>query len=82
MFDANGNEVPAQIKDGTVKFIATVPAVGFKVYDIRPSDVKSEAKTSLNVTENTLENAKYSLLDEEAYLENEQLLNELCDAEK
>ena len=29
-----------------------------------------------------LENEKYSLLDEEAYLENEQLLNELCDAEK
>lgn len=35
---------------------------------------------SINVI--TLENAKYSLLDEEAYLENEQLLNELCDAEK
>ena len=33
---------------------------------------------SINVI--TLENAKYSLLDEEAYYENEQLLNELCDA--
>ncbi|MBE6895608.1 MAG: alpha-mannosidase [Ruminococcaceae bacterium] len=65
VFDANGNEVPAQIKDGTVKFIATVPAVGFKVYDIRPSDVKSEAKTSLNVTENTLENAKYKVTIDE-----------------
>ena len=35
---------------------------------------------SINVI--TLENAKYLLMDEEAYLENEQLLNELCDAEK
>ena len=35
---------------------------------------------SINVI--NLENAKYSLLDEKAYLENEQLLNELCDAEK
>ena len=35
---------------------------------------------SINVI--VLENAKYSLLDEKVFLENEKLLNELCDAEK
>ena len=42
----------------------------------------SEFSCAGNINVITLENAKYSLLDEEAYLENEQLLNELCDAEK
>ena len=42
----------------------------------------SEFSSDVSINVITLENAKYSLLDEEAYLENEQLLNELCDAEK
>lgn len=42
----------------------------------------SEFSSDRSINVITLENAKYSLLDEEAYLENEQFLNELCDAEK
>lgn len=42
----------------------------------------SEFSSDVSINVITLENAKYSLLDEQAYLENEQLLNELCDAEK
>ena len=42
----------------------------------------SEFSGAENINVITLENAKYSLLDEDVYLENEQLLDELCDTQK
>ncbi|MBQ4628340.1 MAG: discoidin domain-containing protein [Clostridia bacterium] len=65
VYDADGNEVPAQIKNGVVKFTANVPSVAFKVYDVRPSDVKCGVETSLSVTESTLENAKFKVTIDE-----------------
>lgn len=64
VFDKNENEVPSQIvkqeKDVTeIVFIANIKSLGLKVYDIRESDEASTIKTSLSVTNNTLENQKY-----------------------
>ena len=64
VFDSNKNEVPAQInkrKDGVaeIAFIADMNGVSLKAYDVRESDVPSAVKTSLKVTESTLENEKY-----------------------
>ena len=60
VFDAKGNEVPSQIKRGggklTVLFTASVPSVGYAVYDIRPSDVACSVNGALKATERMLEN--------------------------
>ncbi|MCL2513353.1 MAG: glycosyl hydrolase-related protein [Oscillospiraceae bacterium] len=64
VFDSAGNEVLSQIskKDGekaTVAFIATLPSMSWKVYDIIPSRTKTEqAEESLKVTLKTIENGK------------------------
>jgi alpha-mannosidase len=52
-----GKEVPAQISDGKVIFVAKTPSVGYAVYDVQPgtgptSDVP-------HATENSLENQYY-----------------------
>jgi alpha-mannosidase len=54
----DGEEVPSQIENGKVLFVARVPSVGFAVYDIR-SDNASAAKSALSVSENSLENQRY-----------------------
>lgn len=64
VFDSKGKEAPAQVikSEGgtlTVAFLANLPAVGFKVYDVRKANAQSEAKTGLSVSENTLENEYY-----------------------
>ncbi len=60
VFDAKGNEVPSQIRRGggrlTVLFTASVPSVGYAVYDIRPSDTACSVNGSLKATERMLEN--------------------------
>ncbi|MDE3200722.1 MAG: alpha-mannosidase [Acidobacteriota bacterium] len=53
----DGHEMPAQISDGKVIFVAKVPSVGFAVYNVRAAS-KDEAST-LKVTDRTLENADY-----------------------
>ena len=55
----DGKDVPAQLADGKVLFLAKVPAVGYAVYDVQAGS--SNAKTGLKATEETLENARYSL---------------------
>ncbi|MBR0596697.1 glycoside hydrolase family 38 C-terminal domain-containing protein [Sinanaerobacter chloroacetimidivorans] len=61
VYGPDGNEVPSQIGsiDGnavTVLFLADMPSVGYKVYDVRPSDSASSLSTGLKVTDSTLEN--------------------------
>jgi alpha-mannosidase len=52
--------VPAQLTaDGTVLFLATVPSVGFAVYDVQAADAPAAGATSLSVTESSLENGRY-----------------------
>jgi alpha-mannosidase len=60
-----GQEVPSQTRaNGTglhVTFLAVVPAAGFAVYDVRPSDTPCDIQTGLSASEATLENARYRL---------------------
>jgi alpha-mannosidase len=63
-------EVPAQILEqqgdrARVLFLADMPSVGFKVFEIRArasrSDSRQEAGSSLSVTTSSLENARYKV---------------------
>ncbi|HEX9108520.1 MAG TPA: glycoside hydrolase family 38 C-terminal domain-containing protein, partial [Longimicrobiales bacterium] len=54
----DGREVPAQLSNGKVLFLARVPAVGWSVYDVRPAE-KPAQSTALAVTESSLENERY-----------------------
>jgi alpha-mannosidase len=53
----DGKEVPAQISNGKVIFVAKAPSVGYAVYDVQPGPGAST--TTLRVTENSLENLYY-----------------------
>lgn len=63
VFDAYGNEVPAQISvmDGkkVVKFIAKTAPVSCTVYDVRESEVPSPLVSAISVKGNVLENQRY-----------------------
>jgi alpha-mannosidase len=54
----DGKEVPAQLANGKVLFVAKVPSVGFAVYDVQPAD-SFFSWGDLKVTESLLENARY-----------------------
>ena len=56
--DAEGKEVPSQVEDGKVLFLAKTPSVGYAVYDVVPATASSDAST-LKVTDSSLENARY-----------------------
>lgn len=65
VFDANGKKVAAQIlsySDGKAHLLiaATVPAMGYAVYDVRMSNGKSPVVNPLN-TGYTLENSVYTI---------------------
>jgi alpha-mannosidase len=54
----DGKEVPAQISNGKVIFVAKVPSVGYAVYDVQPGSGAVDVST-LKVSENSLENQYY-----------------------
>ena len=61
VFGPDGKEVPSQVQEiqyneVTVSFLADVPSVGYKVYDVRPSNEPSKLDTGLKVNGKTLEN--------------------------
>ncbi len=63
VFDASGKEVPSQIvkkqgKEFDIVFLAEVPSVGYRVYDVRKADKPYRSK-ALRVTEHELENDRY-----------------------
>ena len=60
VFGPDGSQVPAQMENGKVLFLAKVPSVGYSVYDIRQGK-KSESSKELKVTESSLENARYKV---------------------
>ena len=91
VYDPKGREVRSQVnryENGTAElvFVATVPALGFAVYDVRPSDVPCRLRGSLSISgENQMENQKYivrlnkkgnitSILDKE--MDEQELLSE------
>ncbi|MEN6309850.1 MAG: glycoside hydrolase family 38 C-terminal domain-containing protein [Anaerohalosphaeraceae bacterium] len=64
VYNPQNKEVPSQVLsiDGNtikVAFLASVPAVGAAVYDIRPSSKACTMRSGLAVDERTLENAYY-----------------------
>ena len=64
IFDQNGKEVPSQViskKDNKVSIIfrAQLPSMGLAVFDVREAAAKSAAKSTLSVTNRSLENEYY-----------------------
>jgi len=55
----DGSEVPAQISNGKVLFLARAASVGFEVYDVQPAE--TPGSSALKVTESSLENDRYSV---------------------
>jgi alpha-mannosidase len=56
----DGKAVPAQLtSSNTVLFLAKVPPVGFAVFDVQAAEAPAGTRTSLSVTESTLENGRY-----------------------
>jgi len=53
----DGKEVPAQLSNGKVLFVAKAPSVGYAVYDVEAAE--TPAVSTLTVTESSLENARY-----------------------
>jgi len=53
----DGAEVPAQLSNGKVLFLAKAPSVGFAAYDVQPADTPSNS--TLKVSDSSLENARY-----------------------
>jgi alpha-mannosidase len=55
----DGKEVPAQISNGKVIFVAKMPSVGYEVYDVQPSAGSAGGSEMLQVSEHSLENKFY-----------------------
>ena len=55
----DGKDVPAQISGGKVIFVASLPSVGYAVYDVQPADEQAGSASSLHVSKDELENAYY-----------------------
>ncbi|MCU1249976.1 MAG: Alpha-mannosidase, partial [Edaphobacter sp.] len=58
--NSEGREVPSQIENGRVLFLASTPSVGYSVYSVSPAQV-SNSHSALKVTESSLENARYRI---------------------
>ena len=54
----DGKEVPAQISNGKVVFVAKTPPVGYAVFDVQPAESAARS-TILKVSESSLENGRY-----------------------
>jgi alpha-mannosidase len=53
----DGNDVPAQLTDSKVLFLARAPSAGFVVYDVQTAE--APLASTLKVTESSLENNRY-----------------------
>ncbi len=57
IFGPDGREVPSQVENGKLLFLATMPSLGFVTYDMRNSG--SAVKAAVSVTPDSLDNARY-----------------------
>ena len=55
----DGKDVPAQISGGKILFVASLPSVGYAVYDVQAGNGSAAAPVSLQVSKDGLENAYY-----------------------
>jgi alpha-mannosidase len=60
VYRPDGKEVPAQIENGKVLFLAEAPSVGFTVYHVAAGESPA-GNATLNVTKSSLENERYRL---------------------
>jgi alpha-mannosidase len=62
---ATGQPVPAQTVDGHIQFMADMPPVGFKMFEVRsgapPAAVRPRLSVTSGATGATLENARYTV---------------------
>jgi alpha-mannosidase len=56
--DSDGREVPSQLTNGKVLFVAKAPSVGYAVYSVLPAQASSQSST-LKATNSSIENARY-----------------------
>jgi alpha-mannosidase len=56
----DGREVPAQVSNGKVLFLAKVPSVGYAVFDVQQAEANRQV-SSLKISESSLENARYKV---------------------
>jgi len=59
VYAPNGKQIPAQISNGKVLFLANVPSVGYAVYDVQPASASEKAGSILQASRNALENPYY-----------------------
>jgi alpha-mannosidase len=62
----DGKDVPAQIgavshDSADVQFLATVPSVGYAVYDLRPAGSNSKSASLLTISNRAMENSRYKV---------------------
>lgn len=60
VYGPDGREVPAQLSNGKLLFLARVPSVGYAIYDAVPLNAPSMVG-KLKVTESSLENERYRI---------------------
>lgn len=59
VFAADGKQVPSQVENGKVLFLAHAPSVGFAVYSVKAAT--PSAMSELKATDNSIENARYTV---------------------
>jgi alpha-mannosidase len=60
VFGPDGREVPAQISNGKMLFLAKTPSMGYAVYDVRRAQTPA-LSAELKVSKSELENARYRI---------------------
>jgi alpha-mannosidase len=55
----DGKEVPTQVANGKIIFVAKAPSVGYAIYDVEPGAGSADSAAMLQVSENSLENQFY-----------------------
>lgn len=64
VFDNEGNEVPSQVLAHVgdvykIAFVADVKSLGYRTYNVRPSNMPCQVKTDTSIVNNRLSNGKY-----------------------
>jgi alpha-mannosidase len=58
--DPEGREVPSQVEEGKVLFVAKAPSVGYAVYGVQPAE-SSNQRSTLKATDTSIENDRYTV---------------------
>ena len=61
VFAPDGHEVPSQVSGNKVLFLASVPSVGYAVYDLRKASPGHATAAVVHASESSLENQRYRI---------------------